>query len=182
MKISLERRISQEGGEKRSCLSGQKTRLKINSFMSRLQMMWKVPPATNSQDNYVVSCSEFPEAHCLFKCICLSITPGLAQHIQGQGCHMEVRYWIWCPHTAFGVKYTPASKHWALLRRKSLLKAVECGILRHLPVNWVLWRTGSQNRCSLATGQMQRWQQRLSVHICGRCNCSRPSASASNTC
>lgn len=175
MKISLERCINQEGGKK-SCLPGQKTRLKLNSFVSRLQMIWKVPPTTDSQDNQVVPCSKFPEAHWLFKYICLSTTSGLA-------CHKEVRYGVWCAHTAFGVDYTPAFKHWALLSRKSLFKAIDRGIWWHLPVIWVLWRTGSQNQCSLVMGQMQHCQQIQMVFSpqYGRCNCSRPSASASNT-
>lgn len=101
--------------------------------MSWLQQVWKMPPATNSRDNQVMSCSDFPGVYWLVKHICLSITSWLAQHIQGPGHQKEVRYWIWCPHAAFKAEYTPAFKHWALLNRKPLPKATEWGIPRYLP-------------------------------------------------
>lgn len=64
-------------------------------------------------------------------------------------------------------KYTTVFKHCTLLCRKPLFKAIEQGTPRHIPVTWVLWRTGFQNWCSLAdrcnTDSRDSWLQPMEV-------------------
>lgn len=84
---------------------------------------------------------------------------------------------IWCPHTAFGIKYTPVFKHCTLLCRKALFKAIEQGIPRHLQslgcseeldsragAAW-LW-TGATLAAETAGFSTWTWEMQLQQALC----------------